>query len=213
MKVKMNIRIGRKKNKHYEAFTSEGVHHVTIPGIMRIHMRRDKNGNNMVWINGTDLLLVNKVAADFIDVFIEKVWESNSMGMASPAMIEKEVVKEMGKIYPGTLDDRLSNDFNTVYNTLQSVAAGACPVHDLKLGVQEINLATWTAPPRIDLAVTYKCDNNCYFCYAGGSRNVKELSTDQWKKVIDHLWKIGVPQIVFTGGEAACRKDLVELGR
>ncbi len=209
----MKIRIGRKKNKRYEAFTSEGVHHVTIPGVMRIHMRRDKNGNNMVWINGIDLLLVNKVAADFIDVFIRKVWESNSLGTASPEMIEKAVVKEMKQIYPGTPEDRLSSDFNMVYNTLQSVAGGACPVHDLELDVQEINLATWTAPPRMDLAVTYKCDNNCYFCYAGGSRNVKELSTDQWKKVIDHLWKIGVPQVVFTGGEATCRKDLVELAR
>ena len=144
----MKIRIGRKKNKHYEAFTSEGVHHVTIPGVMRIHMRRDKNGNNMVWINGINLLLVNKVATDFIDVFIGKVWESNSLGTASPEMIEKAVVKEMEKIYPGTPEDRLRSDFNMVYNTLQSVAAGACPVHDLELGVQEINLATWTAPPR-----------------------------------------------------------------
>jgi radical SAM protein with 4Fe4S-binding SPASM domain len=209
----MKIRIGRKKNKRYETFTSEGVHHVTIPGVMRIHMRRDKNGNNMVWINGIDLLLVNKVAADFIDVFIRKVWESNSLGIASPEIIEKAVVKMMKQIYPGIPEDRLSSDFNMVYNTLQSVAGGACPVHDLELGVQEINLATWTAPPRMDLAVTYKCDNNCYFCYAGGSRNVKELSTDQWKKVIDSLWKIGVPQIVFTGGEATCRKDLVELVR
>ena len=51
---------------------------MTIPGVMRMHMRRDKNGNNMVWVNGTNLLLVDKVAANFIEVFIEKVWENKS---------------------------------------------------------------------------------------------------------------------------------------
>jgi radical SAM protein with 4Fe4S-binding SPASM domain len=211
--IQMKLRIGRRRNNSFEAFASEGVHHVTIPGVMRIHMRREKNGNNIVWVNGIDMLIVNKVAADFIDVFINKVWESNSLGAASPEMIEKAVVKDMKKIYPGTPEDRLAKDFNMVYGTLQSIAGGACPIHNLKLGVREISPTNWIAPPRIDLAVTYRCDNNCYFCYAGVSRSLKELNTDQWKKAIDLLWKIGIPQIVFTGGEATCRKDLVELVR
>lgn len=206
----MKIIFGRKKNKNYEPFTENGVHHVTIPGVMRIHMRRDKSGNNLVWVNGTNLLIVDKVAANFIEVFIEKVWENKSHTVP-PWIIENSVVKEMQVIYPMAQEDLLRRDFNRVYNMLQSIALGACPTHDLGMDVREIDSSTWTAPPRMDLAITYRCNNDCGICYAGGPRTVKELNTEQWKKILDKLWKIGVPQVVFTGGEATCRPDLVEL--
>jgi radical SAM protein with 4Fe4S-binding SPASM domain len=39
------------------------------------------------------------------------------------------------------------------------------------------------------------------------------LSTEQWYKILDQLWALGVPHIVFTGGEATLRNDLPELIR
>lgn len=206
----MKNKLGSENDKNYEPFTDNGVRHVTIPGVMRIHMRRDKSGNNMVWVNGTDLLIVDKVAANFIEVFIEKVWENKSYTI-SQEVIENAVVKEMQIIYPRAQETLLRTDFNKIYNTLQNVALGACPIHDLDIDVREIDSSTWTAPPRMDLAITYRCNNDCSMCYAGGPRAVTELTTDQWKKIIDKLWRIGVPHIVFTGGEATCRNDLTEL--
>ena len=38
-----------------------------------------------------------------------------------------------------------------------------------------------------------------------------ELSTSQWKNVLDRLWDLGIPHIVFTGGEPTLRTDLPEL--
>ena len=207
----MKFRFGIKKNKGYDPFTENGVRHVTIPGVMRIHMRRDKSGNNLVWVNGTNLLIVDKVAANFIEVFIEKVWENKSH--ISQSVVENAVVKEMQVIYPRAQEDLLRKDFNKVYNMLQNIALGACPTHDLGIDAREIDSSTWTAPPRMDLAITYRCNNDCGICYAGGPRTVKELSTEEWKKILDKLWNIGIPQVVFTGGEATCRKDLVELVR
>ncbi len=66
-------------------------------------------------------------------------------------------------------------------------------------------------PLRMDLALTYRCNNDCLHCYAGGSRQTKELTTGEWKKVIKKVYSLGVPQIVFTGGEPTLRKDLPEL--
>jgi MoaA/NifB/PqqE/SkfB family radical SAM enzyme len=61
------------------------------------------------------------------------------------------------------------------------------------------------------LALTYRCNNNCYFCYTGGPQKAPELATSDWKIIIDKLWDSGVPQIVFTGGEPTLRDDLVDL--
>jgi radical SAM protein with 4Fe4S-binding SPASM domain len=63
----------------------------------------------------------------------------------------------------------------------------------------------------MDLAVTYRCNNDCSHCYNARSRQYPEISTDEWKLVIDRLWQIGIPHIVFTGGEPTLRMDLPDL--
>jgi radical SAM protein with 4Fe4S-binding SPASM domain len=69
----------------------------------------------------------------------------------------------------------------------------------------------YSAPLRVDLAVTFRCQNNCVHCYAGGSHETQELSTDEWKEVIDHLHEVGVFILTFTGGEPTIRQDLPDL--
>ena len=63
----------------------------------------------------------------------------------------------------------------------------------------------------MDLALTYRCNNNCAHCYNARPRQQNELSTAEWKRILDKLWDIGVPHIVFTGGEPTLRDDLPEL--
>ena len=127
------------------------------------------------------------------------------------AKFKQEIASRMKQRYPQVPTEVLIKDFDTIYGTLVEISQGGCPVSDVKLETRETNPRLWTAPPRMDLALTYSCNNNCYFCYTGGPRKVKELSTTDWKKVIDKLWDNGIPQIVFTGGEPTLRSDLVEL--
>lgn len=62
---------------------------------------------------------------------------------------------------------------------------------------------------RIELAVTYNCNNKCYFCYADCPRyDVNDMSTKDWTYIIDKLIDVGVPHLIFTGGEATLREDL-----
>jgi radical SAM protein with 4Fe4S-binding SPASM domain len=63
----------------------------------------------------------------------------------------------------------------------------------------------------MDLAVTYRCNNDCAHCYNARERDFPELTTEQWFKIMDQLWELGVPHIIFTGGEATLRNDLPEL--
>ena len=39
------------------------------------------------------------------------------------------------------------------------------------------------------------------------------MTTSEWLKIIDQLWSLGIPHIVFTGGEPTLRDDLPELIR
>jgi radical SAM protein with 4Fe4S-binding SPASM domain len=68
-----------------------------------------------------------------------------------------------------------------------------------------------SAPYRMDLALTYHCNNDCHHCYNAPVRSREELDTNEWKGVLDSLWEIGIPHIIFTGGEPTLRPDLAEL--
>ncbi len=88
---------------------------------------------------------------------------------------------------------------------------GACPIHELDLETTMPFSAPPSAPYRMDLALTYRCNNDCAHCYNARERNFPELDTEHWNKILDKLWDLGVPHIVFTGGEATLRNDLPEL--
>ena len=77
-----------------------------------------------------------------------------------------------------------------------------------------------TAPHRMDLMVSamtreghWNCNQKCLHCYATGQvqADVKELSTHEWKRIIDKCKKIGIPQLTITGGEPTMRKDCLSL--
>jgi radical SAM protein with 4Fe4S-binding SPASM domain len=105
---------------------------------------------------------------------------------------------------------RLRADLDRVYGTLMKVADGSCP-HDAGLSPREIRYASWSAPARMDLALTYRCNLQCVKCYNGDRDNLPELTAEEWLEVYRRLWSLGVPQVVFTGGEPTLREDLVRL--
>jgi radical SAM protein with 4Fe4S-binding SPASM domain len=79
------------------------------------------------------------------------------------------------------------------------------PIWDTILPFSKKDLS---APYRMDLAITYRCNNLCHHCYNPQNRQREELDTDTWKSVLDELWQIGIPHIIFTGGEPTIRADL-----
>jgi radical SAM protein with 4Fe4S-binding SPASM domain len=63
----------------------------------------------------------------------------------------------------------------------------------------------------MDLAITYRCNNDCEHCYNARSRRFPEMSIAHWKKVIDKVWDLRIPHVVFTGGEPTLFSGLPEL--
>lgn len=68
-------------------------------------------------------------------------------------------------------------------------------------------------PMAVLLELTHRCPLQCAYCSNPLQMDqVKsELSTAEWKSVLEQAAKLGVLQVHFSGGEPTARKDLVEL--
>src|SRR6185437_714916 len=71
----------------------------------------------------------------------------------------------------------------------------------------------YALPLAVLAEITHRCPLQCPYCSnpLDLERASLELSTDEWKRVIDELASLGVLQFHFSGGEPTARKDLVEL--
>ncbi|UCG92819.1 MAG: radical SAM protein [candidate division WOR-3 bacterium] len=66
-------------------------------------------------------------------------------------------------------------------------------------------------PVLSEIAVTYRCNLNCMFCYVG-DKKYGELNTSDTKKILFKICnEAQVPSVSFTGGEPLVRQDIREL--
>ncbi len=73
-----------------------------------------------------------------------------------------------------------------------------------------------TLPVLSEVALTYRCNLSCRFCYAGCQcqkrPDMQEMTTEQVKRVLKIIWEDAqTPSVSWTGGEPTLRDDLVEL--
>ncbi len=165
----------------------------------RMHLRKEKNGEGILVVNATRIFELNKTATDFVSKIIE-------------GKTDEQIIKEMKKRYR-VKDQQLISDLQSLRQSIEDIIhkPDIDPVQRLSQDLSSIKKAHFSAPLRMDLAITYRCNNKCVKCYVEERQGIKELSTEQWKKVLDKVWELGVPHITFTGGEPTLRKDLVKL--
>ncbi len=62
------------------------------------------------------------------------------------------------------------------------------------------------------IELTYHCSLNCIHCYCKGRKDKnEELTTREWKKILDEIHREGCIWIIFTGGDPLVRDDFLEL--
>lgn len=181
---------------------SPGLHHYrkeTSETKTRIHLRVDPDGHGTLMVNANQIIHLNPTAAFMTYLALEDIPEA-------------EALRVIVRRYRVTAEQAQA-DFERVTEDLDVLLhSGECLTCALPhLEVEAPFSQRPTAPYRMDLALTYRCNNNCLHCYNVQGRELGELSTDAWKKVIDHLWDLSIPHIVFTGGEPTLRDDLPEL--
>ena len=62
------------------------------------------------------------------------------------------------------------------------------------------------------LEISNTCNMNCSYCYTGDKKG-HELTTIEWRMIIDNLAKGGIFQVSFGGGEPTLRKDMFLLAQ
>lgn len=223
----MNVREVMFQHKH-----NAGVVHTTLnpngPGVVRIHLVPpkktvfDTTTPYVVIINGQDILPINTSWAILLTNFIENINVFDGIELSEDLIkaIITRAVNETMKVYPKTNEMMLKEDLHTIIETLCDVAYGKTPTE--KIGYMTLGeyAPHMKAPHRMDLVISslekdgrWNCNLKCLHCYAAGQQQtqVKELSTGEWKEIIDRCRKAGIPQLTFTGGEPTLRSDLVEL--
>jgi radical SAM protein with 4Fe4S-binding SPASM domain len=178
--------------------------HVTLDGV-RLHLKTDER---KLWINGYYVLFLNETANYILEKFIDSCYE-----VPKEEVIER-TLKKLKKKYWFTGREHLRKDLHQLIGIINSFSRNEIPTN--LVGMKYISDEKKTAPNRMDISLTYDCNNNCAHCYlpegvSSRDYHKKELTTEEWKTAIVKLWRVGIPQIVFTGGECTLKKDLVEL--
>lgn len=165
----------------------------------RIHLRVEEDGNGLLIVNANRIIHLNATATLLAKLALDQVPLDQAVRTitnhyrTTPAQAKQDMERLAAQI-----DELCRPD-------------GACPLHELDLEVTIPFSARPAAPYRMDLALTYRCNNDCGHCYNARPRSFPELDVTAWQGILDRLWEIGVPHVVFTGGEPTLRSDLPQL--
>ena len=179
-----------------------GLHHYTRETPeerSRIHIRVDPDGHGTLIVNANQVVHLNPTATLMAYLLLEETPTS-------------DIVRKLIRLYQ-VPKQQAQLDLVTFEQDLREIirpdGCAVCRLDDLEIAAPFS--ARPTAPYRMDLALTYRCNDDCAHCYNARPRNYPEMSTDAWKRVLDRVWELGIPHIVFTGGEPTLRDDLPEL--
>ena len=217
--------------KLYELKNWDQVIHTTWnpdgPGVIRMHMIPPKFTpfkitKTLVIINGSEILPINESGAILLTEYVRNVNDFGDKAMSDKDLEEiiAKTFKGVKKVFPRVKDEVLKDDLYYYIGLFEAVAKGEA-VDD---GCETMSIGEYakymTAPHRMDLLVSamakdgrWNCNQKCVHCYAADQKcaEEKELSTDEWKKIIKILRRQKVSQVTFTGGEPTMRKDVPEL--
>jgi radical SAM protein with 4Fe4S-binding SPASM domain len=125
------------------------------------------------------------------------------------------VIAEVSERY-GASPDRVRADLLTLLQGLISV------LDDNIMGVPGVKVMPFgshrrSLPVLSEIALTYRCNNRCTFCYANAPNRghaQDEMTTGEVRTVINRIAdEAHCPTLSFTGGEPTLREDLPELVR
>ncbi len=217
------------KLKEYLRNVNE-ISHVTFdpygPGVVRIHLVPPKKVKpGVAWVvilNGESILPICMGWAVLLREFINAIneYEGKSVSEDDIKAASNKAVDVVSKLFPKTSKGMLTADLKEIIEVILCVAR----MEEVNEEIGYLSIKKYAkympAPHRMDLLVSamekdnaWNCNQRCINCYAANQTksNEKELSTDEWKKIIDKLKEARIAQLTFTGGEPTLRDDLPEL--
>ena len=166
---------------------------------MALQLRVEADGKGVLAINAKTVLYLNETATAHVYFFMQ-------------GMPTREAVKQIRSTYHVS-EETARRDHERLIYAISTLAQTeeVCPIS--YLGVEKVEPFTQelSAPIRMDLALTFWCQNDCLHCYIGGPHETEEMNTESWRRVLDKMKELGIFIATFTGGEPTLREDLPEL--
>ena len=182
-----------------------GVYHMKAsPGSsipFRLHLRVEHGDRSILIVNAATVLHLNPTATAHALQLVQGATEED----AAAAIAQRYNVSRK----------QARDDHTALREKILTLATNpdVDPVLYLNLERARPYEGTPTAPYRIDLALTYATDPDGKYDPLVRERVDQELSTAEWKQILDHSWDAGIPHVTFTGGEPTRREDLLDLIR
>jgi MoaA/NifB/PqqE/SkfB family radical SAM enzyme len=165
----------------------------------RLHLRIEPDGRGVLVVNGSTVLHLNQTAAEYAYYLVK----------GTPVDKAAELVADRYRVGR----DQARRDYHELVEQIETLVTtpDLDPVTYLDFERHEPYSGDLTAPYRLDCALTYRLPEDTPPESAPTDRVDQELTTAEWKAIIDKAWDVGIPHLTFTGGEPTLRPDLVEL--
>lgn len=163
---------------------------------LRIHLRLRDDGSGLLILNASTVLQLNSSAAEYAYHYIKGTPAAN-------------VAREVSSRYR-IGDAQALEDYSNFSDRLQTLieTPDLDPVTFLDFERAAPHSADLSAPLRMDCALTYRVSAGTKPDTAPTKRVDRELTTDEWRAILDKAWGEGIPHVTFTGGESTLRDDL-----
>jgi len=169
------------------------------PRNYRLHLRVEPDGSGVLIVNASTILHLNQTATEHAYYVVKNFLPDQA---AHNFAARYHVSKDQAKTDYENFVDRIQLLVNS---------PDLDPETFLDFNRKEAHNGPISAPYRLDCAVTYRLQDGTNPDAAPTDRVRQELTTAQWMQILDKSNSVGIPHIVFTGGEPTLRMDLAEL--
>lgn len=180
-----------------------GIYHYQSPPYAefpyRLHLRIEPGGEGILIIDASTILHLNQTAVEYAYHLVVET----PLEMA---------VEQIGARYEIS-EDRIRADYKNFKDRIFTLIdlPDLDPVSYLEFERGAPLSGMISAPYRLDCALTYNLPPGADQEAAPTKRVDRELTTEEWRTILEKAWQAGIPQIVFTGGEPTLRADLPDL--
>lgn len=165
----------------------------------RLHLRIEKDGSGLLVINASTILHLNQTAVEYAYHIIKATDPGQVAQIISDRyQVDRQVARQ---------------DFEDLKDKIMTLieTPDLDPVTYLDIERQTPYTGQISAPYRLDCALTYRVGQGSLQEHAPVDRVDRELSTDEWIAILHKAYNLGIPHILFTGGEPTLREDLPKL--
>lgn len=162
----------------------------------RLHLRTQPDGSGILIVNAATVLHLNPTATEYAYHMMK-------------GTIPVDVARAVASRY--NINKRFAQqDYEEFRERIQTLihTPDLDPVSYLDFERVAPHSQDLTAPLRLDCALTYQLPAGSEANAAPTKRVDRELTSEEWKTILDKAWQAGIPHITLTGGEPTMRPDL-----